>query len=178
MKRILPIITLILVFSCYGFMFFGGGPDTCSIPGTADVSFETTDGVNILTAAAEGQEFDSGTGGLLARVCVNINVVSAGTLSMRIDDDHDMSAEYIEDLGTSGTLSANGWVCFDSVTNPSISGSTTITIAVMENSGDLKWYIDSNAGYTDGQECTTSDGWVLGTCYNDFDDNFRVYYCD
>jgi len=155
----------------------------CTIPVTADITFEDTNVTNTLvTGAAEGQEFNSGAGGKLAQICVNINDAGDdGTISLRIDSDSDLSDGngFIEDLGTSATISSSGWVCFPSVTNPVLTSDTIYIIAVMENSGDLKWYADSTYGYTAGAVYDGDTGWTLGTRYVNYqDETFRVYYCD
>ena len=152
----------------------------CTIPGAADVSYETTDSSNTLvTGAAEGQSFASGAGGTLAQICVNIDYNgSAGTIGLRIDDDTNLADAPVEDFGNSASISSDGWVCFPSVTNPTITATTTYYIGVMENSGDLKWYHDSAAEYGSGQGWVANSGWTLGENNPAIDMTFRVYYCD
>ena len=153
----------------------------CSIPVTANISFETNNESNTLAqSTAEGQTFSSGAGGTLAKICVNIDDTGTnGTISLRLDDDDDMTSEYTEDLGTSATISSDGWVCFESVTNPVIPATTTYYIGIMMNeAAGLKWFQDSAAGYADGSAWSSGTAWNMGTVNVAKDENFRVYYCE
>ena len=181
MKRILLIISILLIaISASGMMLIGGKPGGCTIPGSPDVNYEDGAATNTLTADAEGQSFDSGTGGTLARICVEMDHASDGTIDMRFDDDVDMSDGdgYLEDLGTSALITADGtWVCFDSATHPVLAASTTYYIGITENSGELFWVHAASDAYADGGNLAVSSGWTMSYS-GGWDENFRVYYCD
>ena len=187
MKRILLIISILLIaVSASGMMLIGGKPVIdagCSIPESADVSYEADfDTTNALQTDAEGQTFDSGTGGNLAKICVSIWASSAGTVDIRIGDGKNLTDgnDLIEDLGTteSITLGSCNWICIESTANPTLSASTSYVIGVSENSGDIYWCADGTNGYADGIMINGSSVWQLGNDNATVDNFFRVDYCD
>ena len=158
---------------------FGSSVDSCSI-GSYDATgnYATNDDDSNLTAAdAHGQSFQLGSAGNLAQICVNIAHGTTGTFEMRIDSEKDMSNGVIEDLGTSASVTGSGWVCIESATNPSLTGSTTYYIGIEEVSGGLAWYYNTGGGYASGTGTSGSTGWVLGGDAT-MDYNFRVYLCE
>lgn len=155
-------------------MLIGGKPVaslTCTLDGTAQ--YDTQDGAANMTIDAYGQEFQVATSGNLCKICVYVDG-NGGTFTLRLDDDTDMSSEYMEELGTSSAISSAQWYCFNSTDEDALATSTNYYIAILEASDNVKWYRDSGAGYTYDAKAAVS-GWTLGGNLNTLDWNFRIY---
>lgn len=162
----------------------GGGGAGCTIgdpdsTGTHEV-YDTQ--IDLYSYNARGQGFQVSTTGDLARICIYVIHNSNATVEMRIDDDTDLGDAPIEDLGESATMTADGWACVDSTTNPELSGSTTYYIAARTGTPDsdtaLDWRCeDTTPSYASGAAYNVSSEWAIGaTQTRDF--NFRVYLCE
>ena len=187
------ILILFILLSCVslansgGIISFPGGgvpSNSCTIPGSPDIEFAThsTDGTLVI-GAAEGLRFDSGAGGDLAKICIESEYkTEASTMDMRIgttDILTNAGTGMIEDLGTSISITETQWVCWESATNPTLTGSTNYFVGVMLNSGNAEWNVtegDPAGGVSVGWSYNSA--WDMGSIDTDLEYTFRLYYCD
>ena len=82
----------------------------------------------------------------------------------------------MEELGPSDDTTGQGtqWYCFDSVDEDTLATGTPYYLALMEVSGTVVWFWDTDGSNYDGDFYNAGSGWTLGsTASNDM--NFRIY---
>ena len=181
------ILILFILLSCAsvantgGIISFpgGGGESTvCTIPGSPDIETTTFSEFEVLTSTnAEGQVFDSGTGGNLAKICIYMRDASGEPTSfdLRIGPDINLTTTYMEGW-SSGEITGDGWRCFDSVDNDAFTGSTSYYIGAVETGGDAQIGFDDTS--VTGTKLYQSSNWTMGAAHGTKDIGFRIYYCD
>jgi len=182
MKKLITLLAAVslLIFlvspSHTGMRVVGGGlmnAAGCALDATG--KWETEDRTfTLLFANAYGQSFEVGAEGDVCQICVLVAGDASGTFALRLDDDTDMSSEYMEDLGTSDTITSQEWYCFTSSDNDTLATSTTYYIALKDITGTTDWHNDSGAGYGSGQAIDVNSGWNLGSGLG-HDFTFRIY---